>query len=272
MDLLQGIPFHVLLEIVKSMEDLHSLLHLLRASPVVSCLFHDCTLEIFDAVAQRSVPPNIQALLHTIAYVRAGKTASHGFHDSISKIGSYGVHGRGQTIAYREDQCLPAHFLRDILALTRHIQHLDYQCIYDMLQRCLTLNPSHLVDENSPENPTVPECYAHPRPPHPSMQSYKLRDSGPPSWMKVQRVYRALWPLQFFYDVQKAAGGGEFNWPSEHVRKILHMEPEVFWDRMEHKLLEELRTIKTLSKDFIQAALSRTYQNIEEKYVTAGQH
>lgn len=48
-------------------------------------LFHDCKLEIFNAVMQRSVPPNIQALLHTIACIRAGRTASHGLYDFISQ-------------------------------------------------------------------------------------------------------------------------------------------------------------------------------------------
>lgn len=49
------------------------------------------------------------------------------------------------------------------------------------------------------------------------------------------------------------------NWPPSHVQKILDMEPEVFWDPMEHKLLEELRTVKdcrtTLSK-LVQVAVT----------------
>lgn len=36
----------------------------------------------------------------------------------------------------------------------------------------------------------------------------------------------------------------KINWPSEHIEKIPHMAPEAFWDSMEHKFLEELRTIK----------------------------
>lgn len=205
MDPFQPIPFYVL-QIVKSVEDLPSLLHLFHVSPVVFCLYHNCELEIFNAVMQRNVPPNIQALLHTIACIRAGKTASHGLYDFISKIGSYGVHGRGKTNAYRKDQYLSASVLRGVLVLAFHIQHLGCQCTYDMLQRCLALNPSHLVDGDSPEAPRdlnftfILDCHTH-------VCSHTSFDSGLPSWMEVQRVYHALWRLQLAYDIQNAATG-----------------------------------------------------------------
>ena len=242
MDPFQRIPFHVLLHIVKSVQDLPSLLHLLHASPTISCLFNDCAPEIFDAVAQRSIPQNIQTLLHTIAYIRAGKTESDDLYDFTSKIGSYTIYQRRPV---KEDERPSSSVLRDILALACHIQHLGDQCISDMLQRCSKLNLSHLVDKCSPEKPTGPKCYVHPRSPHPRMQPYELQGSGgPPSWMEVQRVHRALWRLQLFYDVQRAAASGDkFNWPAEHVHKILNMAPETFWDSMEHRLLEELRTV-----------------------------
>lgn len=194
---------------------------------------------------KRSVPSNIQGLLYTVAYVRGGKTASHGLYDFISKIGSYCAHDRNQILTYNAEQHPSSNVFRQILVLSCHIQHLGYRCIHDMLQQCLTLNPSHLVDEFDPEDPVRPESYIHSRPPNPRMQRYYLHDMDPPSWMEVQRVYRALWRLQLYLDIQEAASGGiMLNWPPSHVQIILDIEPEAFWNPMEHKLLEELRTVK----------------------------
>lgn len=155
------------------------------------------------------------------------------------------MHDRNQIPTSNAKQHPPSNIFRQMLMLSCHIQHLGYQCIHDMLQQCLTLKPSHLVDENSPKDPMGQGCYFHPRPPHPLMQPYQVHDSGPPSWVEVQRVYRALWRLQLFLDVQKAASGDtKLNWPPDHVQKILNMVPEIFWGPMEHNLLEELKTVK----------------------------
>ena len=159
------------------------------------------------------------------------------------------MNDRNQILTYNAKQHPPSNIFRQMLVLSCHIQQLGYRCIHDMLQQCLTLKPLHLVDENGPKDPMGQECYVHPRPPHPLMQPYQVHDAGPPTWMEVQRVYRALWHLQLFFDVHQAASKGTTpDWPPEHVQKILNMTPEISWAPMEHRLLEELKTLKECVK------------------------
>ena len=234
MDLFQKPPFYVLLDITKSVVDLPSLFHLVQASPTVSSLFHDCAPEIFHAVIQNSVPPTIQGLLYSIAHIRSGKTASHGLVDFMSKIGSYHADEGSRTPS-------PAVF-REILMLACKIQHLGYQCIHEMLHKCHTMNVSHMANPDTEYSS-----------PNPRMQRYQPQDSGPPTWAEEQRVYRALWRLQLFFDLQQAAAHDlqqctsavpSLNWPRRDLQRLLNLTPEQFWDPMEHTLLEELRTVK----------------------------
>lgn len=242
MDLFQKLPFYVLLDIAKSLVDLPSLFHLVQASPTVSSLFHDCAPEIFHAVIQHSVPPTIQGLLYTIAHIRSGKIASHGLYDFMSKIGGYYTDEGGLTPS-------PAVF-REILMLACQVQHLGYQCMHEMLHRCLTMNVSHMANPKTEYSS-----------PNPRMQRYQPRDSGPPTWAEEQRVYCALWRLQLFFDLQRAAAFNlqqsicvmsNLNWPQRDLQRLLNLDLEEFWDPMEHTLLEELRIVKQCIKNIYQ--------------------
>ena len=96
--------------------------------------------------------------------------------------------------------------------------------MHEMLHKCHTMNVSHMANPDTEYSS-----------PNPHMQRYQPQDSGPPTWAEEQRVYRALWRLQLFFDLQQAAAldlqqstsaMSNLNWPQRDLQSLLNLVPE----------------------------------------------
>jgi len=57
---------------------------------------------------------------------------------------------------------------------------------------------------------------------------FPVRDIGPPSWVERQRVQRAFWRIQVFFDIRHALDGKRVVWDSSDVAEPLSGKGEVW--------------------------------------------
>ena len=116
---------------------------------------------------------------------------------------------------------------------------LSIPTLHRMLHRCLTMDVSHMADQDT-------EDWIQ----NPRMQRYQPQDSGPMTWAEEQRVYRALWRLQLFYGLrQPTYTKSKLNWPQIDLRWLLKLDPREFWSFMNRGLLGKQWTVKQYVKN-----------------------
>lgn len=243
-----SLPAEILVEILKSIHDLPSTLHLLHACPKASSVFTRNALHIFPALIH-TLPPEIQRIVNTIACLSSNGTPYTSLHALV------------EAHLHRSQESLPldkkplSSKLRRILVLSCHVQHLAHQCLRVMNSRCMKMNMLHLESPNTDvvlnANPFM--CGNFPRDnTHITSQKGKVyypADSGPPSWVEQQRTYRALWLLQLFHELQAAAQESRLEWSDEEIYAILNIDPVRFWSPLERFVLEQFRTVKECLDD-----------------------
>ncbi|BCR94336.1 uncharacterized protein AKAW2_11382S [Aspergillus luchuensis] len=88
----------------------------------------------------------------------------------------------------------PAHTtLLEMITLAANIQRLACACLSTLLTRLRSVHPHRWTKEDlDPKTSASTETY---------METYKLHDVGPPSWLEEHRIYRPLWLLQLRYEL-----------------------------------------------------------------------
>ena len=246
---LNDLPAEIFVEILKSIPDLPSTLHLLHASPKASSVFHRNALHIFPALTY-TLPREVQEIVNTIVCLRSNSTP----FTSLRALVEAHVHRSLESIPHLDKKPSSLEF-RQLLVLSCHIQHLAHQCLEVMNTRCMKMNILHLESPTTDlvlnANPFM--CGNFPKDnTHITGQKGRIckpEDSGPPSWVELQRTYRALWYLQLFYELQDAAQESRLQWSDEETYAILNLDAVRFWAPLERYILEQLRTVKECLDD-----------------------
>jgi hypothetical protein len=125
----------------------------------------------------------------------------------------------------------------DLHRLVAHASNIDYLCC-DFLQRHLerihVLRPRHLL------NPLYRfQLYAVTKyDPDLAGSSYSIPDTGPPSWIEIQRVLRALWHLLIYFELRtvkpslRAAPGDD--------AELQKLEYQGFWKHLPSWEIDEM--------------------------------
>lgn len=229
MDPFYSIPSPVLLTIVKLSPDLLSLWSLVQASPVVSSLFDECASEITEAVLSSSLPSHTQTLIRAIILVHSNSCSSSNWHDFLNKY----IHSPQSTNTISKSTL--SHVLRGILALASQLHHVAHSCLQDLNDRCLALEPYHLLDPAFQYRPNLPIR-------HPLGQRYQPQDIGSPSWVEEQRVCLALWRLQLLLCLREATLS-VLGWPEEDLERFQSMEPDQLWESLPSWELETVKCV-----------------------------
>lgn len=206
------IPTEIILLIFREITDFVSLDNLLQVSPRVSAIFSLYPISITEHVLVSS-PMTSRIILrqfHEDAVIRS--PIAH-----YANLRQFGVHfwSKNANIVNLA-QCYAGRNasevddgLRDMVHVAAHIQRLACACLSTMLGNLHTVVHS---------DPVFPE-------------SRVIAGTKKPSWVEEYRVYRALWHLQIFSDLETASGPnvvirssysrwGGWDWPSDDTTEL----------------------------------------------------
>ncbi|RFU30695.1 hypothetical protein B7463_g5665, partial [Scytalidium lignicola] len=229
---METLPFELLREIVSRLDDCISLYNLLHASPAISRLFDHDGLQLTRAVFSKdNMCDQIRESISLMAMLDSYSFA----YPSIDAFVANFIH---VTVKDRIPQRLgdplptslpndlpdntPIPTVRRILSLHVQIVHLTVACLEHYLEKFNALRPENIVD---PETRYSRDLKKIP----PWTQRFEsfgvpVSDYGPPVWEEEQRVSRALWRIQLFYDLRTAAGRSRLGWPAEDVARLQNMK------------------------------------------------
>ncbi|KAE9368333.1 hypothetical protein N431DRAFT_428151 [Stipitochalara longipes BDJ] len=261
----EGLAPEILLAILSQLTDLPSLRNLINTSPVAFRLFEAHGVDIIESVlTSGSMTKQIPEVIRVVALIRSSTLPFLCFGEFYERF------VRQSMIQQKtEDSFLPKSLsantshvvLRSILASAHRISCLTPDCLKFYLDQLRTIEPEVLVDEkftyrqgHSPDYSAIP--------------AWKMRPEGrrltigklePPSWIEVQRVERAFWRVQFFYDLKMAAAQSLLSWPGDDLGRLQRMEPKDLYNKSSHAEYEEVNTIV----DYIQELRAQDATNLQ---------
>jgi hypothetical protein len=232
MDPFTLIPSPLLLIIVKQTPNFANLQNLLLASPCIASLFDECGLEIVEAVASSNLSKQLHHLLQTVAKIRSGALSGQEPQSIFDLI-------NGQ----EHDDRLPdlsSTVLRELVSVGSNIQRLAYSCLRELLARCKNIRPSHLLDPKFKFTDNAINEW-------PPGIAYSPQDCGPPSWVEEERILRALWRLQIFFDLSR--GTPDAPRPESRPRKFQNVDACEFWKALSAWELDEIECVYEYLQD-----------------------
>ena len=141
--------------------------------------------------------------------------------------------------------------LRGLLDSACHVQYLTDFCLQTMIDRCMALKPSHLLDPkwryiDSPVFDRSPQK-------RPLGVRYQPQNSGPPTWVERERTRRAFWRVQLFFELKTAMTRSAPGWPSEDSNRLQCIIS--FWDENSFGLCQHthVRTVVEFCEEIISA-------------------
>ncbi|KAF1983365.1 hypothetical protein K402DRAFT_165441 [Aulographum hederae CBS 113979] len=177
-DYLSSLPSELILEIVKYIPDPYSLHNLFLASHTAEAVFNTYPVEITENVLAAEPQEHLRKLMQNCLTLYTTPP------ESIQKYltdGTLEVHKRFPL----PESCTTAGNLRKLLSTAANIQLLVWIVL------------KHFVDQVYASNPVARS--GHALSPH---ARFRMSQGKSFSWLEQQRVLRALWRLQFFFDLQ----------------------------------------------------------------------
>ncbi|KAJ5899148.1 hypothetical protein N7495_003892 [Penicillium taxi] len=224
---METLPFEIQYKILSFIDDCTSLYNLLRASPAISRLFDHEGLQLTRTVfSKENTCDQIRESIHLIAMLESSSFAysslavlTYGFiHITVKDTLPLRI-GETRPTPLPKDlpDKTPIPTIRRILSIYAQINHLTIACLEHYLEKFNALQPENLVDPEA-------RYYEKSLPWTQRFESFKVpvHNYGPPLWEEEQRVSRALWRIQLFYELC-TAGQSRLGWPAEDVARLKSM-------------------------------------------------
>jgi hypothetical protein len=220
-DVFGRLPREILLQLMKVSAGLSPLWSLINASPACSDLFDDCALEILEAVMAATVPSTIQCRMRaTFRWSILGRPPTLDDTRNIISLSSIGYVALTLT---ESDTVHGVELPRRFLSLAHKIHLLSHACFDYYIEASLSMRPSYLV-KMGPLQKHVPGEHRllRYRSKYDTAESkaYLPNSTGPPSWVEEHRVLKALWLLQYFFQLKTEAYTGRLAWPTDDLSQI----------------------------------------------------
>jgi hypothetical protein len=214
------LPVELVLPIVKMLPNLRSLYALVKASPAVAAVFRTSGAEILNCIMSRNLPTSTHQVIYALILLRSRSPPADTWDDFEQKylVRQWQVPSE-YYLAIPKD-CSPA-ILWQVIELAYRIDYLAVCCLDQMLAKTMELRPS-LVDEQGLE--MLYRWKKAPWKAMPSGKKFTPRLSTRLSWSERQRAVRALWRLQFLYDLKHADFGSWLPWPEGDIDKLKTLE------------------------------------------------
>ncbi|KAH6646873.1 hypothetical protein BKA67DRAFT_580785 [Truncatella angustata] len=223
-DIFGCLPCEILLALLKLLPSLPSLWSLINASSVCSAQFDDCALEIIEAVMLASVPTTIQHIMRVTLRCQAPglqHTTLEQARDVAKDIDINRRRARPLLISmplnfntFEVEAVQHTRLPRRLLSQAHNIHVLAHACTDHYIAASLAIRPHSLV-KLGPHSPVYRDKFesAEGRP-------YQPRETGPSSWVEEHRVIKALWLIQYFFELQVACEESRLDWPAEDLKSL----------------------------------------------------
>ncbi|KAK6212658.1 hypothetical protein LQW54_005079 [Pestalotiopsis sp. IQ-011] len=199
MSFFDRLPVEICLSILQHC-DLSSLWHLTLASRDVSAVFDEYALETIERVITNSIPGQIRALMRAVIRTRAACGPGLEASQFITAI---------ESDPLRRDEVGDRSIPRRFLSLAHHIHTLSHACADYYIEQSLTVRPWSALQLDLKADgirrrfDKAKKCEYHPL------------KTGPPSWVEEQRVVKALWRIQLFFELNNACVHQRLDWSQE---------------------------------------------------------
>lgn len=229
------LPAPLPLMILEGIEDLSTLNYLLNSSPAANFIFERYYCEISEAVLSNFVP-QLQQLLRTILLTRSNRLSIREEIDSPQHLEdflqTYALNNSNVTKPLT-NATVSLSAVRSLIKSASGVQQASASFFKTFLDRVNSIKPSYVLEKpyNEWRNNGVTPMEGCP---------YEPLKCDNPSWIEEQRVYRALWRLQLYFDLVTITRPGTGN--ASQVWDLLKSEgPYHVWSVLEN--LHELDEI-----------------------------
>ena len=246
------LPMPLPLDILKYTEDLLTLHHILQASRGANIIFARYSHEVVEVIISR-LTPDLQRMIRTIIHVRTDITKLHDLWRNNLNCGDFPgtnscsflaifkekfVNKTHSKIASRASEPLDKNTASRLavwssVATGAVLQHLTAVILDIFLERINNVQPQTLQD---PGYQYKLKRYHHKIPPGCRYETPKFSS---PSWIEEQRVLRALWHIQTFFDFVKIAKPKE----GDHDRIwsfLKERKPRCMWENLKSFQCDEM--------------------------------
>jgi hypothetical protein len=195
MDPFSNLPPEIILTIMKLTTNLSSLRNFVRAFKSVSFVFDGFSVEIIEHQLSCSPSDQIAQLIRAVASVRSGLK----MYGTLQEFIESHLKDRACAIPIPINDETPTPVLQSLLDSAYDIHSLATSFLHTYLDRLNKIKPSRLLDPKFEFKLQQESWGPNKIPPH---VRYEPKIGGPPTWSEAKRVYRALWRLQLFFDLQ----------------------------------------------------------------------
>ena len=190
------LPAPLPLMIFEALEDLSTAHCLLQASPAANATFEECYCKITEAILCKFVP-KLQQLLRRIIIIRSDALSIKDDLVSPRNLDNFLAtcvldKNFGATPLSTATVSLSA--VRSFISSARHIQEVSASFFEEFLSRVNNIKPSYLLNQSYRYSRKYPRVL-------PEGRTYEPVKCGPPSWVEEQRVHRALWRLELYFNL-----------------------------------------------------------------------
>lgn len=231
---METLPFELLHDIVSRLDDCTSLYNLLRASPAISRVFDHDGLQLTRAIFSKDnkcdqirESISLVAILDSssFAYPSLDAFITGFIHVTVKDIRPQRPGDPRPTSAplpHDLPDNTPIPTTRRVLSICAQIAYLTVACLEHYLEKFNALRLDNMVDPEARYSRDLKKI-----PPWTQrFKSFKppINNYGPPVWEEEERVSRALWRIQLFYDLRTAAGQSRLSWPAEDLSRFQSMK------------------------------------------------
>ena len=191
------LPAPLPLMILEAIEELSTLNCLLQSSPAANFIFERYYCEITEAVLSNFVP-QLQQLLRTVVLIRSDRLSVKDELDSPYALENFlATRALDNDVGIKplSNAMVSLSAIRSLTRSASHVQQVSDSFFKTLLDRVNSIEPFYLLDKLN--DLSFRDCHGK----FPEGRPYKPLTCGHPSWIEEQRVYRALWRIQLYFDL-----------------------------------------------------------------------
>lgn len=236
------LPLPLPLMILDAIEDFATLGYLLQSSSAANIIFEEFYCEIAEAVLS-NLAPQLQRLLRTIVYIRSDRLAIGSQLTSSEALDSFlsdRVLNDSVGAKPLSNATVSLAAVRSLTTSASHVQQAAASFFEEFLDRVNNIKPSYLPD-NTYDPRTHRSCLFEKeyRANLPEGWSYEPLKCGLASWIEEQRVCRALWRVQLYFDLATITRP-RLDAASQAWTLLSSLGPHRIWGKLKNSELGEM--------------------------------
>ncbi|KAH8815740.1 hypothetical protein F5884DRAFT_191133 [Xylogone sp. PMI_703] len=232
------LPTEILLKIIKISPSFSSLWSIVNSSQTMAILLNKFAAEIIETTIKATATGQMQELIRAV--LRAQVSCRLGLEEARNLVcKKYPV-----PTPLSADEIQDSKSLYYFLSIAHNIHVLAHACCDHYIKASLAISPSAFIKFNR-YNGDVLAWYDEAE-----GCSYEPRETGPPSWVEEQRVIKALWRIQFFFELNISRKAGTLDWPEDDLKTLASTSVPSFYTIRDFEI-EQILTVYEFIQDLI---------------------